>query len=181
MPFVEETEALARVNSPQNLLNKLEIKKLHNGGRREGQNNLPPMIRELAAISARIDGPTEAAKDFGISRTHASRLSAGIVTHAKGQDSEFKETIDEAVQTKEEKAHDAALDRLLESIDLVANKAPEIKDAKTASKVATDMAKVISVLRPKGPLDGANINGGAQIVIYAPQQKHVATYKTVDV
>jgi hypothetical protein len=181
MPIIEESEALARVNSPNNLLNLLEVKKLHNGGRREGDKNLPPMVREIAAISARIDGPTKAAVEFGISRTHANRLSTGIVTHADGVDLEFKNKIDSKVQTLEEEAHESALNKLLTTLDIVGAKAADIKNAKTASKVASDMARVVNVLRPKGPLEGANINGGAKIVIYAPQQKHVATYKTVEV
>ena len=181
MPFIEESEALARLNSPENLLNKLEIRKLHNGGRREGHTNLPPMVRELAAISARIDGPKEASEQFQISRTHASRLSHGIITHAKGQDKEFADTVESAVKSKEEQAHEAALDKLLSAIDIVGEKASSIKNAKTASKIATDMARVVSVLRPKSGLDGINVNGAAQIIIYAPQQKHVATYKTVEV
>lgn len=175
--YITDDELSDRIDSEANIINRLEVKKLHNGGRREGQKNLPNLVREVIAVAAREDGPVEAAKAFGVSRTHASRLSAGIINHEKGRDPELGDKVDNIIKAREEQAHEAAIENLIDVLGIVKEKAADIKKPETAAKIASDMAKVASSLRPKDA--GNNINAG-QVIIYAPDQKHISQYAEVN-
>jgi hypothetical protein len=77
--FLSDEEYNARLNSGRNLLNhsaetpvenRVQIKTIHEGsGRTQGTENVPRLIQELTGVMANIEGPSKAAKAFGVSPT----------------------------------------------------------------------------------------------------------------
>jgi hypothetical protein len=60
------TESDERLSRDDNLAAKVEVRKLHEGGRKNGDTNLSPLMRTLIGAAAEVDGNNaKTAKTFG--------------------------------------------------------------------------------------------------------------------
>lgn len=182
--FVNESEAIERLNSKDNLVNKLksssvseveseviveeeiqesniEIRDLHPG--RTG-SKLNPMMRTLLVETAILGGSqTRAAQAFGVTQPNVSALIS------KGKDID-RDRVKDSVSS----AHSKALDVMLSSIELIQNKLPDVKKATDLSKIAADMGRVIEKTTPK---ESATTN--VRVVVMAPMMREERDYEEI--
>src|SRR3990172_3673655 len=97
MLFITEEQANARLNSPKNLTNRnrqlkrrpngpnndddqpVSIRPFNNGHRRNGDKNVPPELRQLAALTALDSTQRDAADLIGVGVSAVSNYVAGKV------------------------------------------------------------------------------------------------------
>lgn len=184
-----ELEILERLESPKNLVNRLQIKIKHEGqGKNPGDVNIPDLIKEVA-IEAKALGGTNAeiGSALGTSTDTITKTVKGLV--ANRHDEKLQKKVDEVkgeVENKKLTAHDKALDHLLESFDIVKEEmAPvvaieggpgirNLKRIKQATSIAKDLAAISGSLTGKDV--GINVD---KLVIVAPNQKHISQYNTI--
>jgi predicted transcriptional regulator len=175
--ILTDEEVEARLNSDKNLVVVLEKK---NGGRTAGATNIPASVRELIAITANKTNGTqkEIAEEFGVDPSSVSEIKKGLV--GGRLDGHLAEVGKNAAQQKEDDAHSSALDALLTTISVLQPKLvdPEIK-ATDLSKIASNMAKVASSLKPKE--SGPSTFNNTQVILMRPQQKTLNKYDFVEV
>lgn len=160
---MSENETDLRLDSPDNLVNKLRIEKLHSN--RNGPRNIPPMIQTLAVALGELDSQKAAADVFGMSAPNVNYL-----TH------EGKKVDRDLVKEKIGDVHSNALDSMLEAIHLIKPKLANVNKASELSRVAADLARVVEKTSPK-EAGRANV----MIVAYAPRQREEGEYETIDV
>lgn len=167
--IVNEEEALARLNSPDNLVNKLkeqtppssniEYKDLYSN--REGPKAIPPMIQTLAVTLGRLDSQQAAASALDMSQANVSYLT----NHGKKVDRD-------QVEKKVDKVHSDALDGMLEAIGLIKPKLQDVKKATDLSAIAANLGKVV---RNTTPQEKATTN--VKVIVYSPSQNAEADYE----
>lgn len=170
MFYISEEQAKERLDSPDNLLNRLRVKELKTAGRPAGKPNFSTMEKVLAGSLAHIVGNKEAADIVGMSPQHVMNIKNG---------KEGGEEVQEQIKTTIGKARDVALEKLVSSLDaLTPSKISSLK-ARDAAAVARDMSTVVDKLTPK---EEGNKNNGVIVQIYAPQQHTDETvYPVVEV
>lgn len=188
--IVNEVDALARLLSEDNLVNKLkargaavldvpsnststedepipnpnvEIEELYKN--RTGTKNVPPLIQTLAIEAAAVTSERASAEEFGISHQTVNYYKNG---GGKADHQLAKSRIAEV--------HDNAIDAMLESISLIKPKLKDIKKAVDLSRVASDLGRVISKTTPKEA--GAT---NVKVVVFAPQAKEEKHYIEMEV
>lgn len=165
----DSTEALARIDSPDNLVNKLKLQGSNveireRFARNTQKKNLPPMIQTLAVASGIVDGQSVAAETFGVSQPDISYLTR----EGKGVNrDQVKQTIDSV--------HQQALNGMLEAIGLISDgRLKDVKKVTDLSKVASDLSKVVNNTSPKeGPT--ANI----KVVVFSPVIRGEEQYEEI--
>jgi hypothetical protein len=147
--IVNEDVALERIESPNNLCNKLfEIRKLHKSTEHE------PIIKAIAALDHLNGTPCkEVEAEFGIPKTSVNDIKNG------------KHSFDPLKKHRHD-AHEKALETMLESMDLIRPKLSNISKATDLSKIAADMARVVEKTTPK---EAAQNN--LKVVVFAPRMK----------
>lgn len=158
--IVDEEQALERLNSPDNLVNQLEVRKLIGPGRPENRKNTPDMINTLAVAAACETSLRAAGKEFGLNHT-------GVNYHKKNTD---------AGKAGVDLARSQALDLMLESITLLKPKLQDVKKATDLSKIATDMARVVEKTTPR---ETAQTN--VKVVVFNPGTKDEDSYEEITV
>lgn len=171
---MEEEKAIARLESPDNLINKLskdktEIEKNKNiqieelYKNRMGPKGIPPMIQTLAIETATVTNERAAAQEWGIAHQTVNYYKNG---GGKADREHVKETIG--------KAHSNALDVMLGSIGLLKEKIDnkQVHKATDLSKIAADMGRVIEKTTPKEH-GAANV----KILVFAPNMKAEDDYE----
>jgi hypothetical protein len=184
--ILTDDEVEDKLKSPDNLINKLKVIKINSGGRREGDTNIPPLVKELIATTASISEETgeEIGELFGISGVSVNAMRKGLTGGGNNAsfDKELKDKIDKTVdkdtKDKIDSAHDAALDCLVGSLQLLGPRLKEVTKAKDLSKIANDMSKAISNLKKK---DEDPEESKIRVVVFAPTQRKESHYKTFDV
>lgn len=161
--IVNEDNALARLLSPDNLVNKLELRKLHSN--RNGRKEIPPMVQTLMVDLHENENQKQAevAKQFGVTQAEVSYL------HREG-----KHVNREIVDRNTNKVHDKALESMISCIDTLAPLIPNMKKATDLSKVAADMARVVEKTAPKN-----EVTSNVKVVIYAPNNHGEDKYEEI--
>jgi hypothetical protein len=158
--ILDEEQVNLRLDSPDNLINKLLIKPLHNS---PGPRGIPPMVQTLAVALGQIDSQPAAAKAFGMAQQNVSYLTH----HGKNIDRDF-------VKEKVTSAHSSALDAMLESISLLGPKLKDVKKASELARIADNMASVVNKTTPH-----TNTPSNLVVVAYAPRMKDEAEFEQV--
>lgn len=162
--IVTEEEANLRLESPDNLINKLgtniQIKDLHSN--RNGRGHIPPMIQTLAVALGKVDTQSAAAQEFGMSPGNVSYLTR----EGKNVD---RSVVKEAVAT----VHSNALDAMLESISLLKPKLKDVRKCTDLSKIASDMAAVVKRTSVEEKTNDTRL----VVVAYAPRQKDESEFE----
>jgi hypothetical protein len=176
------TESDERIDREDNLANKVEIRKLHEGGRKNGDTNLSPMMRTLIGAAAEVDqNNAKTAKTFGVSDRAVANYRKGRTSHSTPIKAEAKTEVEEVVETVRDQKQDikskatSRLDSLFDG-PISAENLQTLKPREAVS-VAKDLATVIDrvSIRESGQDQKVQIN------IFAPRQREEKEYEVVDV
>lgn len=178
--ILKDEDVDERLDSPNNLINKLKVKVLPHGGRKEGQLGVPDEVRKLIGGLANASDERQAdiAKVFGVSQPTVSAAKRGLV--GDRFDEEVSESNDEVKKATVEDAHESALNCLMDSLGSLGGKLKEEKTtlkAKELSKIATDMSRVVGTLKPA---EKEGNNSHTQVVVFMPVQRKENQYEVID-
>lgn len=170
--FITEEQAKTRLNHPENIAkNDSPVRPLHAGGRNIGDKNVPAFIRELAGAAAHVDTAKNVAAAFDISQSQVNQYKVGN-TSPQHHSPDLKAKVDKQVS----KARDLALDKLMLSLGLLTQDKLEKVNARDASTIAANMARIVEKTTPVVPQ-----NNNLQIVFYAPNLKQEKDYEVITV
>jgi hypothetical protein len=150
--------------------NEVVHKRMYNTGRTSGTKNNTEEDRVNIGALARLIGPTEAAELTGV-------CQASATSYARGQNGTSVPTspqLLEAIDNRVRRVHDAALEKLLDTIDII--DVDRIADEKP--KVQADIAKSLSsVVKDTGiKPEGSTIG---QVIIYSPKIRDISEYPEI--
>ena len=169
----------SRLSSKDNLINKmkdkLEIRPLlHGGAKLDGTaSRLSFEEQVLVGSTSRLIGSKNTSDMFNISRTHAKNLALGQLDYASGP----KKELAERIYGKLSDVRDKAVERLMESLELLDEEKMKSCNAKDLSAVAANMARVVDRTIPKESNEINRLN----LVVYAPRLKEVKEFEMVEV
>jgi len=189
-------EAQARLKSPDNLANipaekkvqnagehstrfsrrdqiigSISLRPFWNGGRREGDENVPSFIREIAAQAAQFEPTSVVAKNLGLSKSQVDQYKDGCVTPGE------KDTaLSQAIDKKLDSVRELAINKLVASLNGINDDKLGKLKATELAQVAANMSKVVdsSAKKDKG-------TGVDRIIVFAPEQKTETHYTTIEV
>lgn len=173
--FINESEANNRLSSLDNLINRLQVRKTHNGSRPKGAKNQSKEKQAEIAEDAIVLGPTAAADIHGTSISRASLLSKGIVTHGLGTDKELAPVVED----KKQKIHDKALDLILDALNRV--NLTDLKGATGLAHITSELAKTAEKTGGRLNKDKEDEKPKVQVIVYAPRMREMGEYETIDV
>lgn len=179
MLITDDTEVTNRISSLDNLVNRLDLRKIHNGGRPRGRKNDSNETRLAVATHAIVHGPTSAAKEYSTTPSRASLLSDGVITHGLGSDS----SLAPEVKGKKDMIHEKALDIIMASLDSLNNivAVNGIKKATDLAAIASDMAKIAERTGGKFKKDDEDNKPRVQVIVYAPRIRESHEYEEVEI
>lgn len=181
--ILSQKEVDERLSSPENLINKIEIRPLRE---RVVHHEVPDLVRGLIGnLANREESNKVVAEVFSVSRPQVSGYSRGLVGQRLDEELlEMSEAGEESnrknTQTKAETAHGLALDNLIDTLQILKPKLVadiELKPS-TLSKIASDMAKISKALTPEDK--GSTFINNTQVILYKPELKPEAAYETIE-
>lgn len=137
-PYISEDEVQEHLDSPMNVLNRIQFKKKYNGGKEKGPNH-PETTKVLAGVFANISGNKAAGEAFGMSGQQAMNIKKG-----NSGSKELQEKIDESLG----RVRDVALEKLTESLGFITGEKLEKASVRDLASVAKDMATVVEKSAP---------------------------------
>ena len=159
--------------APSNILHRLTPKK----GRTPGKT-IPLTEQILIGVTARLEGTTKAARDFGVTTTTADGYMDGSTQQGK-KNPEPKPELKSALDAVLERAKSGAADRILKAVDSITDKGiTKLGDEKPllAAELAVKMATVVEKLSDK---DRTVSDNRVQIVVYGPEERSEDRYETM--
>ena len=170
--IIRDSDAIARLNSPMNLMNQLK-----NNTRKSAMSLfIPPTalkITERSEVAIPSFNPFPAKQEESLPQ---SSSQAPTSTEQLGDILENHES-----QIKLGLAHDRALDLLNKSVDMLASKLDKVSAEKLPATI-TAASKVVESIRKERLAN--KIHGDDKEVhyhFYTPQQRKVADYEVIDV
>lgn len=183
--ILSEEDINTRLASEDNIVNLLSPVESHikviprnDSGVGDRGPAVPDLIRKLIAnvTNQSDETKTEVADVFGVGVPEVSKYSRGLVHNRL--DTELKQIADKSTGQKTESAHNLALDNLILSLGEVTARMPEASNLKEAAKIAVDMSRVVSQLRPKEE-EASKVK--TLVVIKMGNQKEESQYQTIDI
>jgi DNA-binding XRE family transcriptional regulator len=182
MAFLTDKEILDRVSSPDNLANRVTVHKIEKG-KREGDTNIPKEIKKTIAILTN-EGETQqsVADTFGV-----SRRAVGFIESGRPGGGNLDPELDTVIKDTKSRVKDSrneaellAINALLEGLKVLPKEmmTGSIKKAKSLSSISKDMAFIANQMSGKDLGEG---NKSVHLHLYAPRQKAVEEYETIDV
>ena len=174
--IIAEEIVQERLDSEKNLANKFgkgNRKNHENAGRKEGDVNLHPIVRNVIGAAAHVDTAKNVAANFDVSPAQVHNLKHGKTTGT----GEVKEELVKGVAGEVGRIHDKAVGILMKTLDLVDND-EKLKDLKATSltNIAKDMASIIEKTSEKKEVDNKPV-----VVIVSPTRKSVKDYDVIEV
>jgi predicted transcriptional regulator len=175
------------LNSDDNLVNRLADKIVngqHRLGRKLSGTNVPPIFREVMAINSRLGAKqVDVAKQFGVTQGlvhnfEHGRVNTKAVIRERGEsqsDITLRDNLDKALG----KVRDAALDRIIKSLEYMEDDKLESQDARVLSQISSNLSRVVAATMPKN--DNSQIGAQFNTLIYAPEPRKEADYEVVEV
>lgn len=191
------------LNSPENLLAKVAVYKtpgellrarglseyhrentseVLSDGRREMRGDLEYTTaeRSLSAALSQIDSQANVARMLGASTSQVQNWAHGRTgregQNGKYDNSKVRPELVNATREKLGKIRDVAMERLLATLGVITDDDLSELDAKDASIVASNLARVVEKATPREELDGKRAN----IVMYMPTQMNIEQYNVVE-
>jgi hypothetical protein len=176
------TESDERISRDDNLATTVEIRKLHEGGRKNGDTNLTPLMRTLIGAAAEVDqNNAKTAKTFDVSDRAVANYRKGRTSHSTAVVPAARAEVEEVVETAKDQKQDikskatSRLDSLFDgpiSQENLATLKP-----REAISAAKDLATVIDRVSVRQPGDDKRV----QVVIFSPRQREEKEYEVIDV
>ena len=184
--YITKEQLEARLNKPEvtiiQKVRKERSKKDEEGNGGEGRLNHNE--RALIGILSETDTQKNIAELMGVTQTTVSSVSRGMVAPSSGVNKDLRKDVEEGKEKlAEEKLNrdkviqDQLITNLAAALGHVANNLSET-DAVEASKIATDMSKILD--RVSGNRDEGRGNRTA-IIINVPSMKEEKAYQTLTV
>lgn len=151
---INQEELQRRINSPKNLVNKLTVIKKE---KRTYSPRMTPEVSNVVGITSKIDGPTKAAAEFGVSVHQARNAAAKIPDEKLGR------------------VQDLALSMLMDSLGLLTPENISGEKPKDISQIAKNLSTIYNNTRSQ------DNNNGATIIVVAPESKRVKDYDIIEV
>lgn len=178
--FISPEEIRARAESKDNLVNSIEFRRLHSGGRNIGDTNLDNEARAQLGALARLISPVEIAEKLGIS-------DQAIYNYRNGQSTQGTPNpeLQSKKAVKEDKIVDKAADILLSTLgnldNLDLNDKADIKKAKGIASISKSLADIHAKIsgNVKKYQTPESDSSRARVVIYAPNMKSLTDYGEV--
>lgn len=183
--ILTDDEVEQRLNSPDNLINKIKdrlastlvVERMPTKGKTEGSANVPPLVRQLIGGLSVIsdEKQKDVAAEFNLSQFAISTYRKGLIG---GQviDEELKEIVEKQEEKNEAKAHEKALDCLVDMLDTIK---PRIKTEdvklKELGKMSADMARVVQALKGS---EKEEKTAKTQVVVMTVNQKTENYYES---
>lgn len=178
---IQDTDVTERVDAE--LVSETDnaaIETIHTRGRKLGDNNVPPGLRQLIAGEYATKGRKAAialAREFGISASSVSAYANG--THGTAQYNGTKDKgILEFVKQRKDRVTKKALKVMTASLDKITEDKLALTDAKDLSVIAKNMASIVGDMQGDGA-DGAQFNG-VNFVVYAPPVASEESYGSIN-
>lgn len=190
--ILTDEEIDKRLTSPDNLLNQIkkpnpnvEVLPAPTQGKTIGSENTPPLVRELIGTLSKTTDSTqkEVAEIFEVAPSSVSNWRRGIVGDR------FKPELALAVQSnssvivdeRTKKAHELALDSLVDTLTVLRPKLGDGLKPEKLSKIASDMSRVAKNLNDNASKreEDKPINN-IHVILYRPQQKQESDYETIE-
>lgn len=181
MIFLSQEQVEARLNSRDNLARNPKaiisedtlVTPINNGGRREGDTNIPPFIRELVGTFSNMEPSRVVAEIFGVSKSQADQYKAGCVTPGVPDP-----TLTQKINENLGRAHELAIEKMVQSLEGISE--TDLKNAKVRDKasIAADLARVAEKLTPK---EAPKEKQDFQLIVYSPTVKTENHYETKEV
>jgi len=181
--FLDPEKAEERLNSPNNLANRLaafrkERKVLEennvaliNPGRQLPR--LPPQVKEELkekALSGQFTRK-ELAEEYGVSPPAVGYLTK----QARKEEEEKKSSVREAFLTQA--LQNVASEKMLLAMGLITEEKLATLKARELAQISSSLASVVSATSPKNASPGTAIN----LVVYAPEVRQESSYKMVEI
>lgn len=178
--YIDQDKAEERLEKSEieDLVN-LQIRPLHNGGRREGDLEVPDFLKSIIADISNDPSDSssrkEIAEQFNVSEQTVTTFSQGL-KNPKQVDEKLQNVIDR----KRDSVHESSVQVLEEALALISPKMigeGEKLKAKDVAAIAKDMSAVI---RNTSKENRGNASG-ASVIIYAPSQRNINDYRVIEV
>lgn len=172
--FKSDSEALALVESPNNILHKrLGTGNSGNQGNRAGtpHTTLTEEARARVGMLASLIGDKAASELTGISRPSVTNLKNG-----KDLSGRSDETLQKNLDSRRGVIQEKALERVETFIDMLGTS--DLGDDVKRSAIAERVASIFDKLTPKTPTINAE---KAQIIFYSPKVKESNAYPIIEV
>ena len=182
-----EEQANIILNHGNNLSNRVEkdsrdnlvIKKIQHGTEHNDRKSLSTEERVLIGSMARAGFGThqEIADEMGLAKSTVTNASQGRTTFSTHPRFVPHPELEEKILDKLEPVREKALQKLMQSLDVISEEKLEDLSAKDASVVASNMSKIVVNTLPKNEMNDNRI----QIVMYGPKQKELKDFEVVEV
>lgn len=148
-------------------------KKINENGRGQGNTEIPLEMKSLLGVLAKKSGSETVAKEFGVSKHSVDNYRNGKVNHI------VKPELVKMNKDIEKKAKEKAAEIVLRNLGLIDSKDEDFESMSVKELIGTTIG--LATIRDKMS-DKNNIpNVGAQVIIYAPQQKEKSAYSVVEI
>lgn len=173
--IISEEELQRKLENPDNLINRKDIIveriRIRDSGRREGDKNIPEPVKELAGVLGHFDTLSNVAEALNISTSQVHQYKNGRNGQHSPND-ELKDKIDERLGN----ARDIALDRLVDSLNVIT---PEKLKSIKAVNAASIAQKMASVLEKTG--EKKNDIGNVIFQLYYPKIAEEQKFEVIEV
>lgn len=164
------------------VINRVGVREGEGKGKVEGDKNVPPIIREIVGIQAKLGaGQKELEKVFGISRSVIGNYADGRVNTKKEIERNGERESDKELSARVEaaigKVRDKALERIMESLNLMDGKM-ESESARSLSQIGSNISRILAATMPK---TDSPVGNTFNTVIYSPEVKQEKHYDVIEV
>lgn len=173
--LLEETQVQSRLDSPLNLANKFGKgnRKNHvDAGRKNGDVNLHPVVRNVISAAAHLSTAKEVSQDFDVSPAQVHNLKHGKVTGT----GEVHEEILDGKKNILSEVHSKAINILMKSLNLVDDD-EKLKTLKATSltNIAKDMASIIDKTSEKSE------SAAPKVIIVTAARRELKDYQVLEI
>src|ERR1035437_4594096 len=194
--IINDSDAVARLNSPMNLMNKLKQLSNNNGNKKNSAMSLfgigRPTADSIKQITEEklIEEVTVKFNPFSTkdeSSTSLLPLSASLhQDHPQIPIFEpLPERLDDILGNSESQiklglAHDRALDLLNRSVEMLATKLDDVSPAKLPAVISAASKTVESIRRERAESSKNNKDQSVHFHFYTPEQRKMSDYEVID-
>lgn len=185
--ILTDEEAEKRLNSPDNLINKVQVLVRNANLKSEGDTKIPSMVRSLIGSLSNASGESdkEIGAVFGVSQPTVSNSGRGLVGSRKDDDlSDSLNTARNNVKQKTEDAHNLALDSLMSALSVVSPRLEESKDSlslKELTRTSKDLSTVITNIQRNKVADMSSGGNNTLVILHSTERRAESKYEVLDV
>lgn len=176
--IVEGRLEKSEISDVQGLVD-LQIRPLHNGGRREGDLEVPDFLKGIIADISNDPSDSSSRKEIA-EHFNVSEQTVTTISHGLKNPKEVDEKLQDVIDKKRESVHESSVKVLEEALALVGPKMIAEGDKLKAKDVMSIAKDASAVIRNTSKENRGNA-GGTSVIIYAPSQRKIDDYRVIEV